>query len=144
MPGDDPKNDEAKSKLAELVKPAEESLADLLQFKELKRDQWFMRLSSGGDARGWEFLTADSASNDRMIKEKITQSEKPVTELVLAFVGMFEWKGSKRLMAYLQVFRSDCELGLLCLHHLKEGSPAGKFETLGNLLIASGCKNIWI
>jgi len=144
MPGDDPKNDEAKKKLGDLVKPAEASFADLLKFKELKRDQWFMRLSTGGDARGWEFLTADSASNDRMIKEKITQSELPVTELVLAFVGMFERKGSKRLMAYLQLFRSDCELGLLCFHHLKEGLPEGKFEAFGNLLIASGCKNIWI
>jgi len=144
MTGDDPKNDDAKRKLGELVKPAEASLADLLQFKELKRDQWFMRLSIGGDVRGWEFLTADSASNDRMIKEKIAASEKPVTELVLAFVGSFEWKESKRLMAYLQFFRSDCELGLLCLHHLKEGLPAGKFEAFGNLLIASACKNIWI
>ena len=144
MPGDDPKNDEAKKKLGELVKPAEASLADLLQFKELKRDQWFMRLSTGGDARAWDFLTADSASNDRLIKEKITASEKPVTELVLAFVGIFEWRGSKRLMAYLQFFRSDCELGLLCFQHLKEGVPEGKFEAFGNLLIARGCKNIWI
>jgi hypothetical protein len=79
-----------------------------------------------------------------MIKEKIAASEKPVTELVLAFVGMVDWRGAKRRMAYLQFFRSDCEVGLLCLHHLKEGLPAGKFETFGKLLIASGCKNIWI
>lgn len=143
MPGD-PNNDDAKKKLGELVKPAEASLADLLQFKELKNEQWFMRLAVGGDARCWEFLTADSAGNDRMIKEKIAQSEKPVTELVLAFVGMVQWRGSKRPMAYLQFFRSDCEVGLLCLHHLKEGLPDGKFEAFGNLLIASGCKNIWI
>jgi hypothetical protein len=137
-------DDDAKKKLGELVKPAEASLADLLQFKELKNDQWFMRMSTGGEARGWEFLTADSASNDRMIKEKIAASEKPVTELALAFVGMIDWRGVKQQMAYLQFFRSDCELGLLCLHHLKEGLPEGKFETFGNLLIASGCKNIWI
>ena len=137
-------DDDAKKKLEELVKPAEASLADLLQCKELKNEQWFMRLAVGGDARGWEFLTADSASNDRMIKEKIAQSEKPVTELVLAFVGTVDWRGAKRLMAYLQFFRSDCEVGLLCLHHLKEELPGGKFETFGNLLIASGCKNIWI
>jgi hypothetical protein len=137
-------DDAAKEKLGELVKPAEASLADLLQFKELKKNQWFMQLSTSGNARGWEFLTADSARNDRMIKEKIAASEKPVTELVLAFVGMFEWKGGKRLMAYLQFFRSDCELGLLCFHHLKDGLPEGKLETSGNLLVASGCKNIWI
>lgn len=139
MPGDD-----AKKKLGELVKPAEASLADLLQFKELRNEQWVMRTAIGGDIRGWEVLTADSASNDRMIKEKIAASEKPVTELVLAFVGMVDWRGAKRLMAYLQFFRSDCEVGLLCLHHLKEGLPEGKFETFGNLLIASGCRNIWI
>ncbi len=144
MLGDAPKNDDPKKKLGDLVKPAEASLADLLQFKELKNEQWFMRLVVGRDMRGWEFLTADSASNDRMIKEKIAQSEEPVTELVLAFVGMVQWRGSKRLMAYLQFFRSDCEVGLLCLHHLKEGLPEGKFETFGDLLIASGCKNIWI
>ena len=136
--------DDAKKKLQELVKPAEASFADLLQFNGLKNGQWMMRLAVGGDARGWEFLTADSASNDRMIKEKIAASEVPVTELVLAFVGMVDWRGSKRLMAYLQFFRSDCEVGLLCLHHLKEGLPEGRFETFGDLLIASGCKNIWI
>jgi hypothetical protein len=139
MPDEDPKK-----KLGELVKPAEASLADLLHLNELKRDQWFMRMSTIGEVRGWEFLTADSASNDRKIKERIAASEKPVTELVLAFVGMFEWKGSKQLMAYLQFFRADCELGLLCLHHLKEGSPGGQFETFGKLLITIGCKNIWI
>jgi hypothetical protein len=137
-------DDDAIKKLGELVKPAEASLADLLQFKELKREQWLMRLAVGGEAHGWEFLTADSANNDRMIKEKIAASEKPVTELVLAFVGMIDWRGVKQQMAYLQFFRSDCEVGLLCLHHLKEGLPEGKFETFGNLLIASGCKNIWI
>jgi hypothetical protein len=144
MTADDPKNDEAKKKLGELVKPAEASLADLLKFKELKNEQWMMRLAVRDEVRGWEFLMADSACNDRMIKERIAASEKPVTELVLAFVGMVDWRGAKRLMAYLQFFRSDCEVGLLCLHHLKEGMPAGKFETFGNLLIASGCKNIWI
>jgi hypothetical protein len=136
--------DDAKRKLGELVKPAEASLADLLKFKELKNEQWMMRLAVRDEVRGWECLMADSASNDRMIKERIAASEKPVTELVVAFVGMVDWRGAKRLMAYLQFFRSDCEVGLLCLHHLKEGLPAGKFETFGNLLIASGCKNIWI
>src|ERR1700689_2168083 len=139
MPGDDPKNDDAKKKLQELVKPAKARLVDLLQFNELKNEQWMMRLAGEGDVRGWEFLTDDSASNDRMIKEKIAASKEPVTELVLAFVGMVDWRGAKRLMAYLQFFRSNCEVGLLCLPPLKEGLSEGKFETFGNLLIASGC-----
>jgi hypothetical protein len=137
-------SDDAKKKLQELVKPAEASLADLLECKEVRNEQWMMRLAVGSDVRGWEFLTADSASNDRMIKEKIAASEKPVAELVLAFVGIVDWRGAKRLMAYLQFFRSDSEVGLLCLQTLKEGLPEGRFEPFGNFLIAGGCKNIWI
>jgi len=63
MPSVDPK-----SKLGELVKPAKASLDDLLQFEKLKNEQWFMRLAVAGQARGWEFLTADSATNDSIIK----------------------------------------------------------------------------
>ena len=70
-----------------------------------------MRLSVDGQARGWEPLTSDSASNDAMIKERIEASEKPVTELVLGFVGMVEWRGKRRFMAYLQYFESDYEQG---------------------------------
>ena len=65
-----------------------------MQFNGLKNGQWMMRLAVGGDARGWEFLTADSASNDRMIKKKIAASEVPVTELVLAFVGTVDGEGA--------------------------------------------------
>jgi hypothetical protein len=137
-------SDDAKKRLQELVKPAEASLADLLHCKELKSEQWMMRIAVEGEVRGWEFLTADSASNDRLIKEKIAASERPVTELVLAFVGIVQWRGERRLMAYLQFFRSNCEVGLLCLQNLKEGLPEGQFETVGNLLFAGGCKNIWI
>lgn len=136
--------DDARKKLRELVKPAEASLAGLLQFQGLKNEQWMMRLAVGSDVRRWEFLTADSATNDLMIKETIAASEKPVTELVLAFVGMVDWRGVKRRLAYLQFFRSNCEVGLLCLQNMKEGLPEGKFETVGNLMIVSGCKNIWI
>ncbi len=139
MPSVDPK-----SKLGELVKPAKCSLDDLLQFEKLKNEQWFMRLAVGGQARGWEFLTADSATNDSMIKEKIGRSERPVTELVLAFVGMVDWRRSKRFMAYLQYFRSDYEQGVLCLRHLKDAPQAGRFEGFGGFMVIGGCKNIWI
>lgn len=139
MPSVDPK-----SKLGELVKPAKCSLDDLLQFEKLKNEQWFMRLAVGGQARGWEFLTADSATNDSMIKEKIGRSEQPVTELVLAFVGMVDWRRSKRFMAYLQYFRSDYEQGVLCLRHLKDAPQAGRFEGFGGFMVIGGCKNIWI
>jgi hypothetical protein len=139
MPDTDPK-----AKLRELVRPAKSSLDDLLQLKELKNDQWYMRLSVGGQAGSWEFLTSDSATNDRLIKEKIVHSAKPVTELVLAFVGMVDWRGSKRLRAYLQYFRSDYEQGALCLRHLKDAPQPGRLEGFGEFMVINGCKNIWI
>ncbi len=138
MPSADPK-----ARLGELVEPAKSSLDDLLRFENLRNEKWFMRLAVGGEARGWEFLTGDSATNDAMIKEKIEQSEKPVTELVLAFVGMVDWRGSKRFMAYLQYFRPGYEHGLLCFRHLKDTPQPDRFEGFGELMVI-GCKNIWI
>ena len=139
MPPADPK-----SKLGELVKPAQSSLDEFLRLDEFRNEQWFMRLAVSGDARAWEHLTADTATNDRMIRERIELSEKPVTELVVAFAGMVDWRGSKRLMAYLQYFQSDHEQGLLCLRHLKDTPVAGKLEGFGGFMVVGGCKNIWI
>jgi hypothetical protein len=139
MPPPDPK-----SKLAELSKRAHSKLDEFLQFEELKKEQWLMRLSVDGQARGWEPLSSDTAQNDALIKERIAASEKPVTELVLGFAGMVEWRGNRRFMAYLQYFESGCEQGLLCLRHLKEGLPEGTFEAFGGFLIAGACKNFWI
>jgi|SRR5271165_62076 len=131
-------------KVGALTKSAESRLNELLQCEPLKKEQWLMRLSVDGKARGWEPLTSDSARNDALIKERIAGSEKPVTELALGFVGMVVWKGNRRFMAYLQYFESDCAQGLLCLRHLKEGLPEGTFEPFGGFLIVGACKNIWI
>jgi hypothetical protein len=132
-------------KLGDLAKPAESCLDELLQFDELKNEQWLVRLSVDGHAGSWEVVTADSAGeNDAMIKNIIELSQKPVTELAIAFVGMIEWRGSKRLMAHLQYFNSDYDQGLLCLRNLKEGAKAGSFQAFGNFLIVGGCRNIWI
>src|SRR5271169_2402832 len=84
---------EADKKLGDLSKPAAASLDELLQLEELKGEQWLMRFSVGGHSRGWQPLTLDSATNDRIIKERIEESDKPITDLVLAFVGMVEWRG---------------------------------------------------
>lgn len=131
-------------KVGSLARSAESRLNELLQYEQLKKEQWLMRLSVNGQARGWERLTSDTAQNDAQIKERIAASEKPVTELVLGFAGMVEWRGNRRFMAYLQYFESDCEHGVLCLRHLKEGLPEGTFEPFGGFLIAGVCKNIWI
>src|ERR1700689_4417329 len=139
MPPSDPK-----SKLAELAKPAQSRLHEFLKFDELKKEQWLMRVLVNGQPRSWEPLTSDTRQNDALIKERIAASEKPVTELVLGFAGMVEWRGNRRFMAYLQYFESGSEQGLLCLRHLNEGLPEGEFEPFGGFLIAGVCKNIWI
>jgi len=132
------------AELAQLVQPAEATLGQFLQFEELKPERWFMRLSVNGVPEQWHALTTESADNDALIKERIGQSEKPVTELAVAFAGMVDWRGSKRLMAYLQFYRADRDLGVLCLRHLKEGPRPGTLEAFGGLFLAGTCKNIWL
>src|SRR5215469_5079318 len=134
----------AQSKLGELTKPAELTLAHLLSFHNLKLDHWLIRLSTGRQAGGWEPLAADTATNDGLIKQRIAQSGPPVTELAVGYVGMIDWRGSKRLMAYLQYFKADYEHGLLCLRHVKEASQLGTFEGFGGFLVVGACKNMWI
>ena len=128
-------NSDAQKKLTDLSADAQASLADLLQFDELSSEQWFMRQSIGGRACAWEVLTSDSQENDRQIKARIAASEKPVTDLVLAFIGMVEWRKKKQLMAYLQCFRTGYPQGILCLRHLTHDTTAGTFEPQGAFLI---------
>jgi hypothetical protein len=134
----------AQSKLGELTKGAEQAIAHLLGFRGLQREHWLMRLTVGGETGAWEPLASDTATNDRMIKERISRSANPVTELVVGYVGMIDWRGSKRLMAYLQYFKADYEQGLLCLRHVKEAAQPGAFEGFGGFLVVGACKNIWI
>jgi len=131
-------------KVGDLAKPAELTLAQLLQFQDFKTDQWLMRLSVGRDVGRWEPLTRDTAMNDQMIKDRVAQSANPVTELALGYAGMIDWRGSKRLMAYLQFFKSEYEQGLLCLRHLKEGPQPGTLEGFGGFFVVGAAKNIWI
>jgi hypothetical protein len=138
------RNAEQEKKLGDLSKPVASSLDELLQLEELKAEQWLMRLSVDGHGHGWQPLTLDSGTNDRMIRERIESSDKPITDLVLAFVGMVEWRGKKQLMVYLQVFRSDYKEGLMCLRHLKERPSGPKYEAFGGFLVAGFCQNIWI
>ncbi len=137
-------NAEQEKKLGDLSRPAAACLDELLQLEELKGEQWLMRLSVDGHSQSWQLLTLDSATNDRLIKERIEESEKPITDLVLAFVGMVEWRRKKQLMAYLQVFRSDYKEGLMCLRQLKERPDGAKYEAFGGFLVAGFCQNIWI
>ena len=143
-PDCDMPNTGAPTKLGELTKPAEQSIAQLLSFQDLKLDHWLMRLSVAGETSSWEPLASDTATNDRLIKERITQSANPVTELAVGYVGMIDWRGSKRLMAYLQYFKAEYEQGLLCLRLVKEASQPGRFEGFGGFFVVGACQNIWI
>ena len=136
--------DSPPTKLGDLIKPAESTLAQFLQNDAIQPETWFMRLCVNNTPRQWQSLTADTTTNDHLIKEAIDQSPKPVTELALAFAGMIDFRGGKRLMAYLQFYRSGHELGLLCLRHLKEAARPGTLEGFGGFLTVGSCKNIWL
>ena len=133
-----------KSNLADLTKSAEATIAQLLAFPGFKTDQWMMRLTIGNDVGDWEPMSNDTAANDRLIKERIAQSARPVTELAVGYVGMINWRGTKRPMAYLQYFKGEYEQGLLCLRHVEQAAPPGTFEGFGGFLVVGACKNIWI
>ena len=103
-----------------------------------------MRLSVASETGPWEPLASDTATNDRLIKERIAQNANRITELAVGYVGMIDWRGSKRLMAYLQYFQAEYEQGLLCLRHVKEASLPGNYEGFGGFFVVGACKNIWI
>ena len=136
-------NSETQKRLTELSIDAEAGLSELLKLDGLQRELWFMRLSTQGNTH-WEVLMNDTKENDEKIKQKIAASEQPVGGLVLAFVGMVEWRGAKKLMAYLQCFRAGYQEGILCLRPMKETTADQKFEPDGAFMIAGSCKNIWI
>jgi hypothetical protein len=131
-------------KVGALWVDAKASLADLLQFEDLRVGQWYIRLSVKRCAQGWGLLATDSLENDRTIKEKLALSDGTVTDLVLAFVGDVNWRGSNCLMASMQYFRTGHETGLLFGSHLTTDRVAQKLQTKGGFLIFGSCQNIWI
>lgn len=137
-------NQEAEPKVGDLVGDAKASIAELFQFQELRREQWFMRLSVGGHAHSWELLTSDSQKNNNTIKQRIRESESPVTDFVLAFIGLVPWRGRKRLMAYMQYFRRDYPTGLLFGSHVKQTFFGKKLRMHGGFLIMGSCQNVWV
>ena len=131
-------------KPGDLVGDAKASLVELFQVQQLRREQWFMRVSVASRGHSWELLTSDSEENNKTIKRRIQESEPPVTDLVLAFIGQIPWRGRKQLMAYMQYFRHDYPTGLLFGSHVKQSLFGGKLRTFGGFLIMGGCKNVWI
>ncbi|HLV88138.1 MAG TPA: hypothetical protein VKV39_14225 [Candidatus Sulfotelmatobacter sp.] len=131
-------------KLDDLIKPAESALAHFLQHDAFQSEQLFMRLTADAAPGPWSPLTPDTATNDRLIKEAIERSPRPVTELAVAFAGMIDFRGGKRLMGYLQFYRAGYAQGLLCLRHLKPAARPGMLEGFGGFLTVGSCKNIWL
>jgi hypothetical protein len=131
-------------RLGELTNASEMALAGLLECEHLKAEQWLMRISISGETGRWEPLATDTETNDRMIQERIALSARPIVELAVGYVGMVDWRGAKRQMAYLQYFKAGYAQGLLCLRHVKPGQPPKTFEAFGGFLVVNACKNIWI
>jgi hypothetical protein len=139
-----PDGDTEKEKVNALIGDAQASLADLLQSDELRGDQWYMRLSTEGKVYPWEVLTTDSKENDEAIRGRIVRSERPVTDLVLAFVGVMHWKGKQQRVAYMQYFRTGNSTGLVFGSHVKRSFLRPRMRAYGRFLIIGGCQNIWI
>jgi hypothetical protein len=106
-------NSSIAKEVGDLINDAKASLSDLLQSEELISDQGFIRLSAEGHEQRWEPLTNNSQKNDALIREKIAQSARPVTDLVFVFVGMVDWRKTKSLMAQGQYLRTGYGTGLL-------------------------------
>lgn len=132
----------AKNKIGDLVSAAKVSLSELLQFDQLVSEQWFMQILPAHKP-AWELLASDSRKNEQRIREKIAGSSQPVNDLIFAFLGTVEWRGTKSLMAHGQYFRKGYANGLLFGHHLTR-TPEGKWLARGNFLILGGCENLWL
>ena len=98
-------NPESERKPGDLTRDAKASLQALLKFRDVRCDQWYMRMTVGGRVCDWELLTDDSEKNKTMIKTRIGDSKEPVADLVLAFLGVMDWRSRKQLMAHMQFFR---------------------------------------
>jgi hypothetical protein len=139
-----PDGETEKEKVSALIGDARASLADLLRFGELHGDCWYVRFSTEGKVYPWEALTTDPKQNDETIKDKIARSERPVTDLVLAFVGVMDWKGKQRRVAHMQYFRTGYSIGLVFGSHVKRSFFRRRTRAYGEFLIIGGCRNIWI
>jgi len=131
-------------KIGDLTEDARESLKDLLEFGKPKVGRSSMRLTVDGKSTGWEILTSDSVGNITIIRERIEACPSPPTDLVLAFVGLIELRGRKRLMARMQYFRADYPSGLLFGSHLKKRFFGLRLRAHGKFLVFGGYKNTWI
>ena len=135
---------EANGKPGDLVPDAQASLRALLEFKDMRCEQWYMRVTAVGQSSGWELLTSNSTTNNAIIMARLADSKRPVDDLILAYLGLLEWRGKEQLMAYMQFFRRGYPTGLLFGSHLRDELPSQRPQAYGGFLILGGCENSWI
>lgn len=132
-------------KLADLIEDAEVSLNELLEThgSSTKSDSWFMYVKSPGYSRKWEILTLDGDENNRRITSAVREAGSGISDLVVVYLGMLDWRGESQLMAYGQYFRSGYNDGLLFGSHLTRDPHSEALLRSGGFLILGGCQNIW-
>jgi hypothetical protein len=143
-PTEDAVTEAEKENVRALINDARASLADLLDFDELRGDRWYVRLSTKEKVYPWEALTSDPNENDLAIRGRIAGSESSVTDLVVAFVGTMPWRARERRMAHMQYFRTGHSLGLVFGSLIKRSFLRPRMRAQGEFLIIGGCRNIWI
>lgn len=102
-------------KLADLIDDAKVTLEDLLKThgSSAKSDSWFMYVKLHGCPGEWGRLSLDGDENNRRIASAMREAGSRISDLVILYVGMLDWRGERRLMAYGQYFRSGYDDGLV-------------------------------
>ena len=132
-------------KLADLIDDAQVSLDDLLEAhgSSAKSDSWFMYVKWQECSGKWERLSLDGDENNRRIASAVRNAGSRISDLVILYLGMLDWRGESQLMAYGQYFRSGYDDGLLFGSHLTRDLHIEALQRSGGFLILGGCKNIW-
>lgn len=132
-------------KLADLIDDAKVSLNDLLETHgSSKSDSWFMHVKLEGCPGGWARLSLDGDENNRRIASAVREAGSRISDLVILYLGMLDWRGESQLMAYGQYFRSGYDDGLLFGSHLTRDLHTEALQRSGGFLILGGCENIWM
>jgi hypothetical protein len=133
-------------KLADLIDDAKVILNEFLETdaSSAKSDSWFMYVKSQGSPGEWESLFLDAHENDRRITSAVREAGSRISDLVILYVGMLDWRGESRLMAYGQHFRSGYDDGLLFGSYLTRNQHTDALQRSSDFLILGGVKNIWM
>ncbi len=117
----------------------------------LKRTAVLLRATRGSctsNYRGcpgeWKRLSLDGDENNGQIASAVREAGSRISDLVILYVGMLDWRGERRLMAYGQYFRSGYDDGLLFGSHLTRNLHTEALQRSGGFLMLGACENIWM